>query len=81
MADKIFIGKVSEKTFNNGGSIIKLSLNADDLKKLSQPTTIEIKKSSKGNWYAEISNYQQPAQQPQRSNYVTPQSEDDDLPF
>lgn len=58
MADKNFIGKVSEKTFNNGGSVIKLYLNEEDLKKLSTPVTIEIKKSMKGNWYAEISNFQ-----------------------
>lgn len=59
--DKQFIGKVEEKTFSNGGSIIKLSLGDKDKQLLNTPgyTTIEVKKSSKGNWYAEISQYQE----------------------
>jgi hypothetical protein len=65
MADKQFIGKVFEKTFNNGGSVIKLTLTKDDVQKLDDKgneglaVTIDIKKSQKGKWYAEISQYQE----------------------
>jgi hypothetical protein len=62
MADKQFIGKVFEKTFNNGGSIIKLTLSESEksmLEGLDGDTTIEVKKSQKGKWYAEISQYQE----------------------
>lgn len=87
MADKQFIGKVTEKTFNNGGSIIKLSLGERDKALLTEPgwTTIAIKKSQKGTWYAEIDQYeanrqQEPAprREPEttRGDYPT-----DDLPF
>jgi hypothetical protein len=67
MADKQFIGKVFEKTFNNGGSVIKLTLTKDDVQKLDDKgneglaVTIDIKKSQKGKWYAEISQYLQVA--------------------
>jgi hypothetical protein len=88
MADKIFIGKVEEKTFNNGGSIIKLNLSPKDkaLLNSSEYVTVEIKKSTKGNWYAEVS--QRPVQPTQmRSNYSYSQPQNiiddnpDDLPF
>ena len=95
MADKQFIGKVFEKTFNNGGSVIKLTLTNEEIKNLhfeGETVTIEIKKSLKGKWYAEISQYQ-PAQQQQSKptkqekieasrNFYTPANNDDsDLPF
>lgn len=65
MSEKIFIGEVSEKTFTNGGSIIKLSLSPDDKTKLSKDgyDTVEIKKSQKGIWYAELSQFQPQQQQ------------------
>ena len=77
MADKQFIGKVTEKTFNNGGSIIKLSLSDKDKELLKTPgyTNIAIKKSQKGNWYAEIDQFQ-PQGQAQRNDDA-----DNDLGF
>lgn len=84
MADKQFIGKVTEKTFNNGGSIIKLSLGEKDKALLAGPgyANIDIKKSLKGTWYAELSDFQ-PKAMPEPSNYAQPiQSNDSDsLPF
>lgn len=90
MADKNFIGKVFEKTFNNGGSVIKLTLSPEEKEKIYRQlpgdTTIEIKKSQKGNWYAEISSYQ-PAPQQQaprpypQNNAVSFVDEPSDLPF
>lgn len=61
MPDKKFIGKVFEKQFSNGGSIIKFTLSPEEKRKLYDidgPTTIEIKKGMKGNYYAEISQFQ-----------------------
>lgn len=63
MADKKFIGKVFEKTFSNGGSIYKLSLNQKDLELLSEEISqdrviVAVKKSKGGKWYAEIDDYQ-----------------------
>jgi hypothetical protein len=87
MADKIFIGKVEEKKFDNGGSIIKLTIGDKDKQLLNKPgfTTIEVKKSTKGNWYAEISQREQAAtnnyQSRQQNNFPTPESDGDDLPF
>lgn len=89
MAEKIFIGKVSEKTFNNGGSIIRLSLNDKDKALIAESVgyfNIAIKKSTKGNWYAEVDTYQQNApalqQAVSNNNYSQGGSEPiDDLPF
>ena len=88
MAEKVFIGKVTEKTFDNGGSIIKLKLSPEDKAKLVNDwNEIEVKKSTKGNWYAELSQFQptaQPAgvayQRPVQQSDVNP-NEDTDLPF
>jgi hypothetical protein len=64
MADekkKVFIGKVTEKIFETGGSIIKLSLNRKDqdlIKSIGGDfINIEIKKSYSGVWYAEIDQF------------------------
>lgn len=84
MADKQFIGKVEEKTFSNGGSIIKLSLGDNDKALLSDAgwTTIEIKKSQKGNWYAEINQYSGKRQEATAPLPPVPKGiSDDDLPF
>lgn len=73
--EKIFIGKVTEKTFDNGGSILKLSLSDEDKKKIPPHgyTTLLIKKSKKGTWYAEVDTFQPQVPQLKSSN--------DDLPF
>jgi len=85
--EKVFIGKVKEKVFQNGGSIITLSLSPDDKTKLAKDgwDNIDIKKSIKGTWYAEISQFkpqeagkayqQQPVQQSDISD------SDSGLPF
>lgn len=79
MAEKQFIGKVTEKTFSNGGSIIKLSLGDNDKALICQPgwTTIAIKKSQKGTWYAEIDQYSASRQTDGNSR----SGRADDLPF
>jgi hypothetical protein len=86
MADKIFIGKVTEKTFSNGGSIIKLSLSEKDKALLAGPgyATIDIKRSkTKGTYYAELSEFQ-PKEMPEPKNYgnqVEYVDPTNDLPF
>jgi hypothetical protein len=64
--EKVFIGKVKEKTFSNGGSIITLGLSPEDKSKIagSDWTNIDIKKSKSGNWYAEISQFKPQEQAP-----------------
>lgn len=59
MADKNFIGKTTQKTFPDGNSLINIDLNNDDINKLSRPCRIVVRKSSKGNWYAELIEYPQ----------------------
>lgn len=60
MADKQFIGKVTEKTFSNGGSILKLSLSPTDLQNVNSGgwLNINIQKSAKGNWYGTLDTWQ-----------------------
>jgi hypothetical protein len=67
--EKVFIGKVKEKTFSNGGSIITLGLSPEDKAKIAGAdwTNIDIKKSAKGNWYAEISQFKPQEQAPGRA--------------
>lgn len=85
--EKEFIGKVFEKTFSNGGSVIKLTLSQQDKHLIagrSGDTTIEVKKSKGGKWYAEISQYQSQPQQPVATNYndLPPiGGEESELPF
>lgn len=83
MADKQFIGKVTEKTFSNGGSILRLALGEKDKALLAEPgwTTIAIKKSQKGTWYAEIDQYEAGRQQPAQSRPSMGGEPSDDLPF
>ena len=75
--EKQFIGKVTEKTFDNGGAIIKLSLSPDDLKKVSKTgwLNINIQKSMKGAYYAVLDTWEP------KPKVNQPESEDTGLPF
>jgi hypothetical protein len=68
MAEKIFCGRVFEKTWNSGDSSYEVYLTEDDLSKLKGelnpdkngiPTVkLSLKKSrNKGTWYVEIDNF------------------------
>lgn len=83
MAEKQFIGKVTEKTFSNGGSIIKLSLNDKDKALLSGSgyTNISIKKSLKGAWYAEIDQFESGASASRAGGNGYTQATEDDFSF
>ena len=56
MADIKFIGKVTERVFDNGGVIIRLSLSEKDKELLKTPgySNLAIQKSQKGVWYAKL---------------------------
>jgi len=59
--EKQFIGKVTEKVFDTGGSIIRLSLGNRDREKIAAMKdgwfNIAIKKSLSGVWYAEVDTF------------------------
>jgi hypothetical protein len=61
--EKQFIGKVTERVFETGGSIIRLSLGDKDREKIAALKkgwfNIAIKKSLSGVWYAEVDTYEQ----------------------
>ena len=75
MEDKQFIGKVTEKKFSNGGSILRLSLSPEDKIKLGGDwSNLNIRQSKAGNWYAEIDTWK-PAKKAESNANNT------DLPF
>jgi hypothetical protein len=76
-----FIGKVTEKVFGNGGSIIRLSLGDKDkeLLKAKGYTNIAIQKSKAGAWYAKIDDWAPSA--PARPTETKSSNHRDDLPF
>lgn len=87
MADKIFLGKLSEKVFSNGGTIIKMSLNAEDRTTIAKNVNnggyvnINIQKSKKGTYYAEIDQWQPTGQAKTEITSPAGAGPVDDLPF
>jgi len=61
MENKKFIGKITEKVFNDGGQIINISLSKKDVDLLKNEKTdfinIAVKKSRAGTWYAEVTDF------------------------
>jgi hypothetical protein len=55
-ATKVFIGRVLEISYPDGNKAYSLSLNETDLKLLvgKKEFLIQVKKSKKGSWYAEL---------------------------
>jgi hypothetical protein len=72
-----FVGRVEEKTFNNGGSILKLSLSDKDKALFGKGyTNLVIAKSKAGKWYCKVDDFVP------RTTPDTPSSNDrDGLPF
>jgi hypothetical protein len=53
-----FVGRVEEKTFNNGGSILKLSLSDKDKALFGKGyTNLVIAKSKAGKWYCKVDTF------------------------
>lgn len=76
--EKIFIGKVTEKVFANGGTMLKLSLSPDDLKKVSKTGWLNInisKSQTKGTYYGTVDTWEPKAKTDQSQQQAS------DLPF
>lgn len=85
MSDKIFIGKV-EKKETKFGEMIKISLGAADIKKLSENLNekgwinLVMKNGKNGNSYIEVDNWKPTAQAPKSPEPIGFDGQDD-LPF
>jgi hypothetical protein len=74
-----FIGRVEEKTFSNGGSILKLSLSDKDKALFAKGyTNLVIAKSKAGKWYCKVDDFV-----PRTGTQTTSSNTDEksDLPF